>query len=257
MDPGDQPGGNHRRVNLADPALIVCALAVLAGAFIQRTGGIGFAMFAAPIVAIMRPDLLPGPMIVAGGMVSLLIAVREFRRIDLRSAAYAIAGRIPGSIVAGLVIGLAPRSTFAIFFALLILAAVALSVSGWRVRATPATLAAAGFGSGVMGTITSVGAPPMGIVMQNMEPPVLRATLGAFLVAGSVVSLAVLALAGRFGRHELELGLVLIVPMAIGFWISMPLVRRVNARAMRSLVLGISALSAVILLAQNLRLLAG
>ena len=136
---------------MLDPSYLLCALAVMVGALIQSTGGIGFAMFAAPIVAIVRPDLLPGPMILAGGVISLLIAAREFRDIDYKGAGFAIAGRIPGSIVAGLVIGLAPRSTFAIVFALLILAAVLLSVTGWRVRATPASLAAAGFGSGVMG----------------------------------------------------------------------------------------------------------
>jgi uncharacterized membrane protein YfcA len=241
---------------LADTVFLACALAVMVGAFIQGTGGIGFAMFAAPIVAILRPEMVPGPMILAGGLVSLLIAVREFRSIDYRGAAIAIGGRIPGSIVAGLVIGLAPHSTFAVSFAVLILLAVVLSMSGWRVRATPASLAAAGFGSGVMGTITSVGAPPMGIVMQNMDPPALRATIGAFLVAGAGVSLAVLAMAGRFGLHEFELGLLLIVPMAIGFWISTPLVRRVNPRLVRRIVLAISALSAIVLLVQNLRLAA-
>lgn len=241
---------------LADASFLVCALAVMAGALIQSTGGIGFAMFAAPIVAIARPDMVPGPMILMGGAVSLLICIREFRNIDVRGAAIAVGGRIPGSIVAGLVIGLLPRTTFGIVFALLILAAVALSVSGWRVRATPASLAVAGFGSGLMGTITSVGAPPMGIVMQNMNPATLRATLGAFLVVSSAVSLAVLAGVGRFGWHEFQLGLMLVVPMALGFWISLPLVRRVNGARMRGLVLGLTAASATILLVQNVRLAA-
>jgi uncharacterized membrane protein YfcA len=241
---------------VADASFLVCAVAVMVGALIQSTGGIGFAMFAAPIVAIVRPDMVPGPMILMGGAVSLLICLREFRSIDMRGAAFAVGGRIPGSIVAGLVIGLLPRTTFGIFFALLILAAVALSVSGWRVRATPASLAIAGFGSGVMGTMTSVGAPPMGIVMQNMSPATLRATLGAFLVVSSAVSITVLSQVGRFGWHELQLGLLLVVPMALGFWISIPLVRHVNGQRMRRLVLGLTAVSASVLLVQNLRLAA-
>jgi uncharacterized protein len=119
------------------------------------------------------------------------------------------------------------------------------------VRATPFSLALAGFSSGVMGTITSVGAPPMGIVLQNSEPAVLRATLAAFLVAGTVISLAVLAWAGRFGLHELQLGLLLLVPIAAGFLLSMPLVRRVNPRSVKRLVLAISAASAIVLLVQQ------
>lgn len=234
-----------------DTALGMSALAVMAGALIQATGGIGYAMFAAPIVALLRPDLVPGPMILGGGVVSLLIVLRERRSVDVRGAAIAVGGRIPGSIVAGLIIGLAPRSVFAVCFAVLILAAVALSAFGLRVRATPFSLAIAGFTSGVMGTITSVGAPPMGIVLQDSEPAVLRATLAAFLVAGTVVSLVVLAWAGRFGLHDLQLGLLLLVPIAAGFMLSMPLVRRVNARSVKRLVLAVSAASAIVLLIQQ------
>jgi uncharacterized membrane protein YfcA len=236
---------------MIDGSFLLCALAVMAGALIQSTGGVGFAMFAAPIVAILRPDLVPGPMIFAGGTISLLVAARDFDSIDYRGAGFAISGRIPGSIMAGLVIGLAPRSTFSILFALLILAAVLLSVTGWRVRATPLSLATAGFGSGVMGTLTSVGAPPMALVMQHSDPPRLRATVGAFLVAGSTVSLSVLAWVGRFGWVELGQGATLLIPIAIGFWMSKPLVRRVDARAVRRLVLVICGVSALVLLAQH------
>jgi uncharacterized protein len=88
-------------------------------------------------------------------------------------------------------------------------------------------------------------------VLQNSEPAVLRATLAAFLVAGTVISLAVLAWAGRFGLHELQLGLLLLVPIAAGFLLSMPLVRRVNPRSVKRLVLAISAASAIVLLVQQ------
>lgn len=232
----------------AEAALAVCALAVFAGALIQGTGGIGFAMFAAPIVALVRPELVPGPMLVLGGSVSLLAAVREMKQVDWRGVWFAFGGRIPGTVVAGLVIGLAPRSAFASVFALLILAAVVLSAIGWRVRATPAALVVAGFGSGFMGTITSVGAPPMGIAMQNMQPARLRATVGVFLCAGAAFSIAVLAWAGRFHASDLVLGVSLLVPMAIGFLASSRLVRVIDSRVVRRIVLAVCAISALILL---------
>lgn len=238
---------------LADPAFLACAGAVLAGAFIQGTGGLGFAMFAAPVAAVLHPELVPGPMLMLGGTVSLLAATREPASIDFRFAGIALGGRVAGSLVAGLVIGLAPKTAFAIAFALLILAAVALSVAVPRVRATPATLSIAGFGSGLMGTITSVGAPPMGLVMQNEAPARLRATIGAFLTLGAVVSIAVLAWAGRFGPRELTLGAFLLLPMAIGFALSSRMVKRIDGRIVRRVVLGVSAVSALILLAQNLK----
>jgi uncharacterized protein len=234
-----------------DAAVALTALAVMAGAVIQGTGGIGFALFAAPLVALVRPELVPGPMIVLGGAVSLLAALREFRRIDYRAAAIAFAGRVPGSIAAGLVIGLFSPRTFALVFALMILLAVALSVTARRVpEAGPGMLGAAGFASGFMGTITSVGTPPMGLVMQRADPARLRATIGLFLVAGSIFSLAVLAWAGRFHWQDLKLSVVLLPPLALGFWLSSVLAGRIEPRTVRAIVLGISALSALILLAQ-------
>jgi uncharacterized membrane protein YfcA len=238
---------------LADPAFWVCAGAVVAGAFIQGTGGLGFAMFAAPVAALLHPELVPGPMLMLGGTVSLLAATREPASIDYRFAGIAIAGRVTGSVVAGLVIGLAPKSVFAVAFAVLILIAVALSLAVPRVKATPAMLSVAGFGSGLMGTITSVGAPPMGLVLQNESPARVRATMGAFLTVGAIVSVAVLAWAGRFGMRELTLGAILLLPMAIGFALSSRLVKHVDTRIVRRIVLGVSAVSAVILLVQNLK----
>lgn len=236
---------------IADPRLVACAAAILVGAFIQGTGGIGFAMFAAPVAALVKPELVPGPMLMLGGAVSLLIALRERAAIDFRGAGFALAGRVPGSVVAGLVIGLAPRHVFAMTFAVLILLAVALSVAVPRVRATPVTLGVAGFGSGLMGTITSVGAPPIGIVMQNEAPARVRATVGAFLFVGAIVSVSVLAWAGRFGAREAGLGALMLLPMALGFRLSTAMVRRIDARAVRRVVLGVSTVSALILIVQN------
>ena len=118
---------------LASPGTLFCMLAVMLGACLQGAVGIGFALFAAPIVVLVQPDLVPGPMLVVGGAVSLLAALREWRRIDVRFALIAFAGRVPGSILAGLVIGFLPRNAFALLFAVLILLAVALSIGSQQV----------------------------------------------------------------------------------------------------------------------------
>jgi len=236
---------------LLSPDFLFCALAVMAGACVQGASGIGFALFAAPIVALRLPELVPGPMIVLGGTVSLLAALREYRQIDFRTTGLALAGRLPGSVVAGLVVGLLPRTVFAPVFAMLILAAVALSVGGWRVHATAPAFLTAGFASGFMGTLTSVGTPPMAIVLQHAEPARLRATVGCFLVVGAMISVAVLAVAGRFGARDLQLSIGLLAPLALGFALSSLLIRRLDPRRVRQIALAICALSAIALLVRH------
>lgn len=117
------PIRHERMASLLSVDFLFCALAVLAGARVQGASGIGFALFAAPIVALRLPELVPGLMLVLDGAVSLL-APREYRQIDLRTTGLALAGRVPGSVAAGLAVGLLPRSAFAAIFAVLILAAV-------------------------------------------------------------------------------------------------------------------------------------
>ena len=109
----------------------------------------------------------------------------------------AFTGRIAGT-AAGAVIVALPLSVFGSLFALMILAAIALSMTRWRLLPTPRNLLAAGLASGFMGTITSVGAPPMALVYQNMPGPKVRATMGAFLMLGAAFSLVTLAVVGRF-----------------------------------------------------------
>ncbi len=235
----------------ADIGLFLCALAVAAGAFLQGISGVGFALLAAPLVAIVHPELVPGPMLVLGGTIAALTAIREYRQIDYRSVSVAVPARIAGAIAAGLVIGHLTRATFGLLFAILILASVAFSLTTWRVRATPATLATAGFASGFMGTITSVGTPPMGIVLQNVEPARLRATVGLFLVAGTAASIAVLAWVGKFGWRDLALSVALIVPLAIGFSLSSPIANRLQPQTVRRFVLSVAGIAGLVLLVQN------
>ncbi len=229
------------------------ALVVLIGACLQGAGGIGFGMFVGPVLAISHPDLVPGPVLVLAGLLSMMSAMREFRSIDLPVLAYSLAGRLPASIAGGMLFALLPVRAMSIVFALLILSAVGLSLRGWRVQPRPKNLVLAGAVSGFMGTITSVGAPPMAIVYQEFPPPKLRATIGAFFVAGAVGSLAVLACVGRFGATELELGLSLVVPMLIGFALSNLLVPHLDRAKTRFALLSLSGTAALALLVLQMR----
>ena len=232
---------------------LAIALVVFIGAGLQGAGGIGFGMFVGPTLALWHPELVPGPVLVLAGLLSLMSAWRERRDIDFPVLGYSLAGRVPASIAGGALFALLPLRAMSIVFALLILSAVALSVRGWRVAARPQNFVIAGAISGFMGTITSVGAPPMALVYQDFRPAQLRATIAAFFVAGAVGSLAVLAAVGRFGAAELRIGLTLAVPMMLGFAASNLVVDRIDRRRMRSTILAMSALSALGLLGLQLR----
>ena len=227
------------------------AMLVLTGACLQGAGGIGFNIFAAPLVALLRPDLLPGAMLVPALMLGLMGMVREFSSIDWPGLGYALLGRLPASIATGWLMTVLPARLLILMFATLILLAVLLSVRGWRVGPTPVNLAVAGAVSGLMGTITSSGAPPMAIVYQNVGGPRLRATISAFFFVGAAASLAALAGFGKFDERQALLGLVLLPPLAAGFFLSRRLRLWLDGPRMRPFLLGLSAFAAVLLIVKD------
>lgn len=230
------------------------AVIIATGAALQASVGIGFAVLAAPLLLILAPELVPGPMLFLGALLATMTMTREFRSVDVRELSLAVVGRIVGTTAAGAVIALLPLSVFGTVFALMILTAVALSLTNWRLLPTPRNLVAAGLLSGFMGTITSVGSPPMGLVYQNMPGPKVRATIGAFFMLGATFSLLTLALVGRFNAAHAISSAWLVLPLLLGFLVSRCFVGRVNKsrNGLRLAVLGVSAVAALVLLLKPL-----
>lgn len=234
---------------IAASTLAVGAI-VASGAALQGAVGIGFTVLAAPLLVILAPELVPGPILLLGVLVSGMTTTREFRSVDLRELGLAMAGRIAGTMAAGTAIALLPAAVFGSVFAVMILTAVALSLMKWHLLPTPRNLVTAGLVSGFMGTITSVGSPPMGLVYQNMPGPKVRATVSAFFLLGASFSVLTLAMVGRFAAAQAVAALWLVPPVLLGFAVSRYLVRHVDRRrgGVRNGVLAISAFAAVVLL---------
>lgn len=234
------------------PILLLGGLAVFTGSLTQASTGLGLGMIAAPILLLIDPRLVPGPLLALAFIVSLLIAFRERRSIDLRGLTYAVAGRVPGTVLAGLTISLLPLATYSLLFGALVLAAVLLCATGLRVRPTPGNLLTAGFASGFMGTLTSIGAPPLAIAYQHGAAASIRSTMAAYFALGSAFSLIVLAFFGRFSVGEVFAGAVFVPPLVAGFWASGRVVPHMNQRRARLAVLWLSGLSAALLIVRTL-----
>ena len=232
-------------------AYVAMAAIIFMAAFLQGVGGVGFAMFASPIAAVFFPQLVPGPLLTLGGFVALMTALRERQHAQWPAVRQALSGRVAGSLVA--VWGMATLSArpIALIFAALILTAVGLSVMGLRITDNRRNMVAAGVISGIMGTFTSIGAPPLAIMQQHKAPPTLRSTLGLMLFFGSLASLALLAWAGHYTGHHLVLSLALLPFLLLGFASSNRARGWLGPAAVRRLLLTLCALSAVVLIIRN------
>lgn len=230
------------------PALLIAGSAVFVGSVVQGTTGLGLGMVAAPILLLIDPRLVPGPLLVLALLLSVLMAIREWRSIDRRGLSMALVGRLVGSVLAGFTVTLLSPPAFDLLFGVLVLGAVLLSAQGFRVVPTGMNLLTAGLASGYMGTLTSIGAPPMALAYQHGTPASIRSTMAGYFVVGTVFSIAVLAVTGRFGVEQALAGIILVPPLIAGFWLSHRLVARIHGHWVRKAILWVSGTSAVILI---------
>jgi uncharacterized membrane protein YfcA len=230
------------------PILIAATAVIGAGAALQAATGMGMALFAAPILALIDPAFVPGPALCAVTALSAAVAWRERGAIDRRVLAIGLAGFACGGILGAAVLAWLSGYRLAPVFGVMILIAVSLNLLGLRLPSGRIALLVGGAASGVLGTMAGVQGPPIALVLQHEAPDRLRATLCAFFAAGSVVSLTALAAAGIFGAAQLGLGLALLPGVALGFALAPLLARRVDRRRARAAVLIISAFSALALL---------
>lgn len=221
---------------------------VAAGACAQGAIGFGLGLLAAPVLAILDPDLVPGPLLLAASALTVMVAIRERGQLDLRGVKWAVFGRIPGSALGAVAVATLPHDALLVVFAVLVLGAVAISIGGWRVQPAPSTLFAAGATSGLMGSITSIGGPPMAIVYQHRSGPELRSALALFFVFGSVLSVLLLTLVGEMGPSDAGAGLLLMPPVIGGFVASRYLARWLDRGLLRPVLLAFSASAAILLL---------
>lgn len=230
-------------------AFVAGFVAVVFAAIIQSSSGIGFGLIAAPVLLLIDPKFVPGTVIFLGTAVSFLSAARDMRHINRSYVLAGITGRLPAALVAASLVASLSQTLFQIIFACLILVAVALSLFGPAFRPSVPRIAVAGVLSGFMGTLTSVGAPPFALAMQNMPANQLRATMNAVLMLGACVSLGSLAFFGSFGWADVLRGVALMPAVLLGFYAARFIIAEPrSAPWLRHAVLGLCVLASLALL---------
>jgi hypothetical protein len=140
---------------------------------------------------------------------------------------------------------------FPLLFGSLLLVAVVISLSRLRPRMSRISLVVGGTLSGLMGTITAVGAPPMGLVFQDQDIKMARPTLNAFFAVGGVVSIFALWYSGRFSLQHVTMVLYLSPAVVTGLFIARKL-QTFSSIQFRWFVLVFSTISALMLIFKSL-----
>lgn len=216
---------------------------------VQGSVGFGVALLAAPFLVWLEPRLVPGPLILSSTLLTVLVAYRDRGAMDLKGVGLALVGRIPGTLVGAWLLTRVAGADLGVLFGALIVLGCATMAFGPPVRPTQTALLVAGFVSGVMGTSSSIGGPPMALLYQHEAGTRMRSTLAVYFTLGAILSLVILALVGRFGSWELEASALLAPGVFLGFLLSSRTARWLDRGRLRQAVLLTAGLAGAALIA--------
>lgn len=228
------------------------ALAVAVGASLQRLTGFGANLVAVPLLLLIHPRFVPGPIVVAGTVLNLLAAMWTDSSDVLPDVRWTVAGVLPGAGAAAVVLTATPPKLLTLVFAASVLVAALASASGWHPRVNRPILVGAGVASGFFGTIAGIGGPPVALLWQDAGGRALRASLARHFLAGALISMPFLVIAGRLGLGDAAVALALVPGTVLGFALSGPVARVLDGNSVRALVIALSAASAVVVALREL-----
>jgi uncharacterized membrane protein YfcA len=227
---------------------VLAILVVAVGAMIQGSLGFGLGLVSAPALALIDATFIPGPLLLVGVAVTLTVFLRERGAVDWKGMKWAIFGRVIGTIAGGWAVVAFSKDAVIVLVAVLVLAGVLMTSIGWKIKTNRITLSTAGVVSGIMGTLTSVGGPPMALVYQRETAQKLRATLAGFFLVGATFSLLTLAVSGGMSQHDFVLGALMLPGYVIGMIANRWASKFLDKGYSRVAVLSFSALSSIVLL---------
>jgi uncharacterized membrane protein YfcA len=240
-------------VHLSGSDVIVAFVATLLGAVVQGSIGFGMNLVTVPVLAIIEPAFLPTTAVLLGVPMSITMVRHEGHAMDRRAVRWILVGRVPGTIVGAVIVALVATSTLSVLVGVVVLASVAMSMIGTTIAVNPRSCAVSGVESGVMGTAAGIGGPPLALLFQHHEGPVMRATLAASFFFGTGLSLLSLAIAREVHVVQAELALILTPAVVLGFVAARSLRRVLDRGWLRPAVLVFAVVSALVAIANGLR----
>lgn len=229
-------------------ALLIVTVAIM----VQTWAGIGFALLAAPLLYLINPAYVPGPILILGFGLSLLVVLQQYHQLNWRRILPAVIARLPGAWLGAYLLLILPQYLLSILFSSTLLIAILITWRSFKIPISAVSLSIGGFFSGLIGTATSVGGPPIALVLQESDRVSARNELATFFLLGTPLSIAMLGLYGNINQQSLLLCLKMTPGLLLGFWLANRLDGKIKTTSAKPLLLTLSAATALVVLYQGL-----
>ena len=249
-------------LTLAWTGIAVASLALFLGCTVYSATGFGIAMVATPITLLAIADPQTAVIVVnsAGASAGVLIAIQARKDVPYREIVPIAAAGALGVPVGVAILKFADPNIIRIGIAVLILLLAALSFKEFRgeIPYARGLGTVAGFVVGVTLAAFAVGGPliVLFLLARNLRRQSVRGAMAFFLLVISMVGLGFYTYFELYTAERLTLIAIVLVPAFIGFALGGLLIKQMNERIFRYVVLGIIAMSSMAVLLPEVRKMA-
>lgn len=229
------------------------------GGFVSGVSGIGGAMVAFPLLALVIPvHQLIALTCIINVVMDGCLASMHFRHCRLSSLWPMLAGSVPGSFAGLYILQICSGAVLQGAVGLLLLYYVYWQMT-YRAAQGPVSHpqmlgAAAGFGAGLLGTAISFDGPPIGAygLCMGWEPRVFLGTLGVFFVIRGSLTVILQATAGFYTPEVLGYALYGAPGVILGTLLAFPVAKRIPQETFRKVLLVIIGVAGLVCLVRAL-----
>ena len=232
--------------------LVAANLVIFVAAVLQAATGVGFAMVAVPLLALISLAWVPAPMLICNIGLSLIIMSRGRDALEHSEAPPLLLGLTLGTFAGAGVLVLFEGQGLGAMIGGIIIAAVAASLFIKPLRITRPRLLSGALLGGATGVIAGMHGPPLILLYQRERPEKVRATMAAVFSFGSLLALGSLWFAGLLGWEEIWRGAMLLPGVALGFFVGKALAGRMSPGAVRYAMLTLAGTAGLVLLVRSL-----
>ncbi len=222
------------------------------GATVHASVGIGVALVAGPPLLAIDPRFLPGPAIVAIMMVTARHLLVDGRHADRGTIRRAYVGVPFGLGLGYLVIAIVDESMMRVVIGGAIVVASAVMLLGVHIVRTPRTDVLGGGAFSLSLIAAGIPGPAAAVAFNDLRPPAYRGTMGYLGIPVGIVSLALLAVGGEYGLHELELTAWMVPGVVVGLLAGRHVRPLVDTSWFRSAVLWLALLGGALVAIREL-----
>ena len=220
--------------------MLLAALAAFAGAFVQSTTGMGFALVLSPaLFAVMDPEEAVTAVLILGAVLCVLV-LAESRHVPPHGLPRLLVAAVPGLPVGVVLLVVLSKEELQVGVGVVVVVAAL-----WQLRHGASALRlnalVAGFLSGVLTTSISVNGPPLALWLEaeRVQPAVFRATLAAAFLILDIAGIALIV--AREGTDVVDPGRLgpLLACVLVGYALGAAGFRRLDADRFRTIVLSV------------------